>query len=174
MILPDNLHPLPVSADESDSRADRAPDGFVNESAVRHLLVGPLSVGHESNCYRGKDGEFAGPVEESPFVSLAAAERHEEEPAKAFGVVDDEMEPVRRAAPPRPRGREPIESAPGTRPWVISAAMLMVGFFIGNVLFALQNPISTEPPAPVVPTALQAPPPEEAGPALVSAHSTLP
>ena len=52
--------------------------------------------------------------------------------------------------------------------------MLMVGFFIGNVLFALQNPIAKEPPAPVVPTALQAPPAEEAGPALVSAHSSLP
>lgn len=174
MILPDNLHPLPVSADESDSRADRAPEGFVNESVVRHLLVGPLTVGHKTHCYRGKGGEFAGPVEESPFVSMAGTELHEDEPARAFGVSDGEADRLRRAAPPRPRGQGPIESAPGTRLWVISAAMLMLGFFVGNVIFALQNPIATEPPAPVVPTALQAPPPEEVGPALVSAHSTLP
>ena len=174
MILPDNLHPLPVSADESQARADHTPQGFVNEAAVRHLLVGPLAVGHETNCYRGRDEEFAGPVEESPFISLATAEMHEGEPAKAFGVADDKPAPVRRAAPPRPRRDEPIDSVSATRPWVISAAMLMVGFFIGNVIFALQNPIAAEPPAPVVPTALQAPPPEEAGPALASAHSPLP
>jgi hypothetical protein len=174
MILPNDLHPLPVSSDELDSHVDRAPQGFVNESVVRHLLVGPLTVGHATNCYRGRDGEFAGSVEESPFVSLAIAELHEEEPAKAFGAPAGEPRTAGRAAPPRPRRREPLDAAPSTRPWVISAAMLMVGFFVGNVIFALQNPIAKDPPAPVVPTALQAPSPEEAGPALVSAHSSLP
>ncbi len=173
MILPDNLHPLPVSSDESERRTSRGSVGFVNDAAVRHLLVGPLAVGRQRTCYHGADGGFAGRVEDSPFVSLAAEEIHDEAPAKAFGAAE-EPAPVRRAAAPHPRGRGEVEPARASRPWLLSAAMLMIGLLAGSGLFALRAPTAPEPPATVVPGAAQQPAPEEAVPSFAATDAAMP
>lgn len=173
MILPDNLHPLPVSSDEAGRHAARDSQGFVNETEVRHLLVGPLAYGRQTTCYHGADGSFAGRVEESPFVSLAADEAYDEAPAKAFGVSAESAE-VRRAAPPRPRGSEDRAEAPRSRPWVVSAAMLMIGVIVGSAAFTLREPFAPEPPAPMVPSATHPGVPAEDGPSLASADAPMP
>lgn len=175
MILPDNLHPLPVSFDGPEGGGDREVSGFVSDQVVQQLLVGPLTLGGRAACHRGRaDDGFASPRNESPFVSLAAAELHGEEPAKAFGAAEARPEARRKAAPPRPRRREPVEPPPTSRPWVISAGMLVVGFCAGCFLFALRPPAGPEIAAPIIPPGAEPLATEEEGPALVSAHSTLP
>lgn len=172
MILPDTLHPLPVSSDESGRQVAREDGGFVNESEVRQLLVGPLATGRVPTCYDGDDGGFAGRVEspDSPFVSLAADEAYDEAPAKPFVPGGVETPVARRAAAPHPRKRDEDGETPASRPWVVSAAMLFVGALVGSVLFTLQAPFAPDPPAPVVPASVA----DDDGPSLATSDAGMP
>lgn len=175
MILPDNLHPLPVSEDEAKRSAATAGTDFVDERRVKHLLVGPLSVGPRPTCYTGRDGAFAGRVEpmDAAFVSLSSDEAYAEEPAKPFAAASRVEEPVvRLAAPPRPRRfGKPAEIDRMAKPWMISAAMMMLGLLTGAVLFTLlPGSQAPEPPAVEVP----ATPAEAEAPPLVSTEAGMP
>ena len=129
MILPDSLHPLPVS-DEERGLTHRPVEGeFVRESEVRQLLVGPLAVDRHPTRYHGHDGGFAGRVElqDSPFVRLAAEEATGDVALPFVGPA--EAGPRHRAAPPRVGGRS--SKPAGRRLWLVLVVVLAILGLIG-------------------------------------------
>jgi hypothetical protein len=175
MILPESLQPLPVAPISEQEAALRGQESeaFVSDQCVRQLLVGPLSVGPQ-RLIRGDgyDG-FAG-SSDSPFISLARAERHEDAPARAFapGGPHPALAAPRRAAPPVPRTE--IESQFGRRPvserrMVIAMGVAAVAVLVGAVLSGF-TPLEFEKSAPEVEKAVfepqPVPPPVPGDPAI--------
>lgn len=152
MISPADLQPLPVLPEEASGPLKSHQTGFVSESAVRQLLVGPLTVGRRATCYTAEDGEFAGRLagDDSPFVRLAAGENGACPPVDPFLASDAPAETTRRAAAPQPRHRADA-SSPATRPWLIAIAMLLVGLLIGVVIHSLR-PLGGPSPEPAATT----------------------
>lgn len=174
MVIPENLHPLPVSDDEIGLCRKVGAGGFVEESKVRQLLVGPLTLDRHPTCYHGHDGSFAGRVEfhDSPFMRIAAEEERDTgaSSVEAPDQEDTPLESRHRAAPPRPREIDSVGPL-AKRNWLVLLVVLVIGGLVGLGLQVLA-PLKVGASDAAAPAPVAAPPATE--PSMVSTGPDAP
>lgn len=153
MIIPDNLSAMPVLpvSNEGEPKTKSEADGFVSDTVVREILVGPMMVTPLVTEKVPDEESFAGRgdlPEDSGFVALTSDEAYPDESHEEPMV--DCMEPgephpalaePRHAAPPVPRTQcrhgEDLHRRT-ERWWVLGmGAAMFVLFGLGTLTFFL-------------------------------------